>query len=478
MCAIHIKTIRGHEYAYDVTSYWDKELRKYRKKTVYVGKVIDKEKGLYERRRDRSDGIEERLRRSLILSFGDAYALSEYIKKIPLGKLMEKTLPEERDTLMGLVFYRILKDSAMAYARTWMEGNYSRILYSQARLDSQRISEFLKTLGQEEVWRRFFRSYLAQATGEESAVIIDSTGLPNEIDIPLSAFGCHGGDIERETRLLMVVDQVSGMPLYFRYMTGNIVDVSTLATTLMELEHYGVKTAFALIDAGYFSQENISQLYRNRIAFLTRLPAGRVLYKHLIRTHAQDLEKAEYAVVYGKRVLYVKRIPVALYGYEGYAYVVCDIRRRAEETTKLLLEAKEIPLTHEEIQEAMIFKGKFVMVSSREIPIEEVLPLYYMRQTAENLFGISKDSLDLIPLRVHSIEAFRGYLMLNFLTLILYLEFRKALKGKHTVEGALAELTNLMCTIYDHEALVMEPTKKMKEIFSLLELMVPNSLGV
>ena len=45
MCAIHIKRIRGHEYAYDVTSYWDKEQKKYRKKTVYVGKVLDKEKG-------------------------------------------------------------------------------------------------------------------------------------------------------------------------------------------------------------------------------------------------------------------------------------------------------------------------------------------------------------------------------------------------------------------------------------------------
>ncbi len=68
--------------------------------------------------------------------------------------------------------------------------------------------------------------------------------------------------------------------------------------------------------------------------------------------------------------------------------------------------------------------------------------------------------------------------MLNFLTLILYLEFKKALKGKYTVEGALAELTNLMCVIYDHETLVMEPTKKMKEVFSLLDLTEPNSLGV
>jgi len=59
MCAIHIKRIRGHEYAYDVTSYWDKEQKKYRKKTVYVGKVLDKEKGLYEKRSDRAGNVEQ-----------------------------------------------------------------------------------------------------------------------------------------------------------------------------------------------------------------------------------------------------------------------------------------------------------------------------------------------------------------------------------------------------------------------------------
>jgi len=46
------------------------------------------------------------------------------------------------------------------------------------------------------------------------------------------------------------------------------------------------------------------------------------------------------------------------------------------------------------------------------------------------------------------------------------------------LEGVLAKLTNLMSVFYDREALVMELTKRMKEIFSLLDLMVPNYLGV
>jgi transposase len=92
--------------------------------------------------------------------------------------------------------------------------------------------------------------------------------------------------------------------------------------------------------------------------------------------------------------------------------------------------------------------GKSVIISSEKIPNDEILPLYYTRQSAENLFGISKSFLDILPIRTHSIETFRGYLMLNFLALIVYIEMKNLLHGEFTVEGALLEMTNLMCKIY------------------------------
>ena len=76
--------------------------------------------------------------------------------------------------------------------------------------------------------RKFFKAYIEKTYNGKSGVIVDSTGLPNEIDFPLSQWGHHGGESEQETRLLMVVDRSNNMPLYFRYMAGNIVDVSTL----------------------------------------------------------------------------------------------------------------------------------------------------------------------------------------------------------------------------------------------------------
>jgi transposase len=378
---------------------------------------------------------------------------------------------------MCLIYFKLLKSSAMQYAETWLNGNYASVLHKNANLSSQRISEFLKLLGTEQIWRWFFKEYLGKLVGSKTGIIVDSTGLPNEIDFPLSAWGHHGGEAERETRFLMVVEKESGMPLYFRYMAGNIVDVSTLKTTVVELAKMGVNTAFVLIDAGYYSEDNIKNLFRESISFLTRLPASRTLYKSMIAECANSLEVAENAVIYGKRMLYVKRVSVDLFGYPAFAYVVCDVKRKADETTKFMIAAKEDKLSLEEINKKLIFKGKLVILSSTEISENEIIPLYYTRQSAENLFGITKSFLDILPLRVHSIETFRGYLMLNFLSLVVYLSIKKDLKDRYSVEGALAEMTNLMCKIYDGELLVCEPTKKMKDICALLNVGVPNSSG-
>ncbi len=48
-----------------------------------------------------------------------------------------------------------------------------------------------------------------------------------------------------------------------------------------------------------------------------------------------------------------------------------------------------------------------------------------MRQRVETLFGFSKDDLRLIPLQIHKEETLRGYLLLMFIVLIVFLRLRK-----------------------------------------------------
>jgi len=242
---VKIKTINGKQYAYDMVSYWDKRRKKYRKKSIYLGKVTDSQTGEY------LPKIHKQPVPELILTFGDVYSIAKTVQNSSFSGCFQHVLPEDADTLMSLVCFKLLKSSAMQYALTWSNGNYVKMAYKSANLSSQRISDFLKKLGNESVWRRFFKSYIDALVGGKNGVIVDSTGLPNEIEFPLSAWGNHGGESERETRLLMVVERTSGQPLYFNYKAGNIVDVSTLSNTIIELSNIGVNTSFALINAGY-----------------------------------------------------------------------------------------------------------------------------------------------------------------------------------------------------------------------------------
>jgi hypothetical protein len=473
---VKIKNIGGRDYAYDMISYWDKDLKKYRKKSVYLGVVTNKDKKEYRPKAERDLISIDTVEKEIIQNFGDSYSITQTVEKCGFIAAL-KGLDVNFDTLMSLVCFKILKSSAMQYAEGWSLGNYCSYLYPTANLKSQRISDFLKELGNEQLWRSFFTEYIASVTGEKTGIIVDSTGMPNEIDFPLSAWSNHGGDCEMETRLMIVVDKASGKPLYFRYMAGNIVDVTTLKNTVCELTEMGVKSSFALIDAGFYSEDNIKELFTNGIAFLTRLTSNRKLHKELVENSA-DMENAANMVTYNKRALFVKKVEVDLFGNKGFAYVVCDVKRKGDESNKFLIVAKEDGLSDYEIDKELNKKGKFVMISSENLPINEVIPLYYTRQAAENLFGISKSFLDLLPLRTHSIETFRGYLMLTFVTLTIYLEIKNRLNGKYTVEGAMIEMGNLMCKIYGKNVIVSEPTKKMKEVAELLSFMVPMKLGV
>ena len=52
-----------------------------------------------------------------------------------------------------------------------------------------------------------------------------------------------------------------------RYCPGNVIDVSTLIRTIAELKEAGLYTKFAILDAGYYDENNIRELYEENGVF-------------------------------------------------------------------------------------------------------------------------------------------------------------------------------------------------------------------
>ena len=473
MVFIRYKTFGKQEYAYQIRSYWDSKTQKPKQKTIYLGVVVDKSKKIFEKR------LSITKQEKLILDFGDSYFIKEFFEKVKFSKLIEEVFGDKKDFFLSLINYRLCYPSAMRFSKTWFEGNYAKICYPNVDLSSQRISDFLKLLGEENLQRKFFKQYIPVYAESNEGIIIDATSLPNQIHMPITQWGLSGEEIDKQIRFLLVVEKKNSMPLFFRYFSGNIVDVSTLKNTITELRKFGIKENYVYMDAGFFSEDNILELYEQKINFLTRLPSIRTIYKELIISEAKNIEKYENGVQYGKRALFIKQKNITLFGKKAFAYVILDPERKGREMKNFLLQnIKNTENSVEELEYDMMKRGIMILVSSFNLKNEEVVPAYYVRQTAEKLFGFSKDDLNLLPLRVHNEESLRGFLFMQFVTLIAFVHIKNKLGKEYNVEEILLTLRNLKCKVYDKEIIICEPNKQQKEILEKLDILMPKKLGI
>lgn len=110
-----------------------------------------------------------------------------------------------------------------------------------------------------------------------------------------------------------------------------MIDVSTLIRTMAELKQNGINTKFAVLDAGYYNEDSIRELYRAKVSFVTRLKENRKLYKQLVSDHIDSLECRENFVSYNARYVYIKCVECNVVDdHKGYAYIGLDIERRKQ----------------------------------------------------------------------------------------------------------------------------------------------------
>ena len=80
-------------------------------------------------------------------------------------------------------------------------------------MSSQETSRILSILGEESLQREFFSRYIQLFGGSQKSVIIDATSLPNDIHSGFNQWGKADGSIEKQFRLLCVLDQTTQQPL-------------------------------------------------------------------------------------------------------------------------------------------------------------------------------------------------------------------------------------------------------------------------
>lgn len=494
----------GVEYGKVCCSHWVDG--KDRKTYINLGRVIDKQNHIFKNRKrglfrydpeqdlyfdvDESKYSSSPVTHSpsLILSFGDVWFLNEYLKSTGLLECL-KAVDGQFDTVVSLVMYYILNQLALVHAQDWYESSYVSYLYPKARMDSQRLSEQLSLIGSEESYRSFFKSYIGWMKNDQENIdniLVDSTGLPNSIHFPLTAVSNHNGKISNEIRLIYVTQEETGIPIYLRYVCGSIPDVLTIPATIKELKEMSVPIKEVLLDAGYYSEKNVIRLYTENVKFVCRVKENLRLFKELVSIHRKEIENQDNLVKFGKRLVFIKARAVNLApNCPGYAYICLDLARRASESMNMLNHLDPDSGTSTELFEKLESEGFFILASSNELAIEEILPVYYTRQQVEQTFDIGKNYTGLLPVRIQSEDRLRGHLLITFIASMIVKRIQLELlnhENKRTKKlNPISLFQNLgyqRCSVFEDKIIIHEADSKANQGYKLFKIKVPEELNL
>lgn len=67
--------------------------------------------------------------------------------------------------------------------------------------------------------------YVLEHYDPDRNLLIDSSGLPNGIHMPLTNTNVHKGKVSREVWLIFVVQRKTGLPLFYQAVPGNIIGI-------------------------------------------------------------------------------------------------------------------------------------------------------------------------------------------------------------------------------------------------------------
>ena len=385
-----------------------------------------------------AEDIRDRRRRILpeLVDFGDAFFLSQFIAFSDYQNVIDAISFGNRDSLLSLLSYYILEDKANNHAQQWYNGSYARFLYPHANLAHQRISYLLSSIGQDNNTFNFIKEHIKYVLGNgrrKVGVIIDSTGLQNDCSINLTRLSNHNNNINLECRMLVVIDLETHLPLYYETFEGNIPDSKTLQRTILILHELGCDVEEVYMDCGYAFPFVFNDLLTSDIDFLSRLNPHHNLMKNVISEYLDDLDKKENCVKYNGRVLNVVKIKTVIgvdkntnEEVEGYIYLCRDLKNHMTQALNLLKKEKLDKMTAAEVSDALKQAGIFALISTKELPKEESVPKYYVRQNVEQVFDYAKNYGKILPLREHTMATLAGHILLSFIAtfIIMLIKFR------------------------------------------------------
>lgn len=186
-------------------------------------------------------------------------------------KVLHSAFSEESDyeRVLCHILYGILKDSSRISWDNFIMKSFTSYVLSDVPAESLHCdTQFFAKMGRDMTRLAFLRAFVkAIQKGNPNfckGYYVESTPLPNDIDNnPFNALSCYGmGSCEVMVRLVLVLDEAIGLPVWYDIIPGNVLDVNTIMNVVNDVaDSLGIVIDSLVLDSGYVTQELISAFH-------------------------------------------------------------------------------------------------------------------------------------------------------------------------------------------------------------------------
>jgi hypothetical protein len=415
-----IRLISGKYYLYQISSQWDATLKRPRKKTgAYLGRITPQ--GFKPKRVEQSPADDSQIS---VRHFGAVHYFEQRSRLILLE--LENLFPQWGQTLFAGAVMRLLYQSPLKKMRFYYQNSYASLLWPDAHMSDKTMSECLRQTGQ---MRSAIVDFFGRFHQGSRFVLIDGTHIHSRSSLDgLATPGYNSKkDFRPQVNALFIFAQDEKTPLYYRLTGGDIREVSSMKTAV---EESCLKNVVIVSDKGFYSEENVEALLREKLHFAIPLKRNSSLIDYG-KIQQGDKQAFDGHFFYNKRPIWFVKQRIRMSARYCYVYSFLDERLYQEEQRDYLerVAQERKGYSMDQFHQNHHKYGTLSLLAylPRSTSAQQAFEYFKTRNEVEQMIDVFKNILKADRSYMRTAQQMEGWMFINHLSLMLYYQLFKEL---------------------------------------------------
>ena len=481
---VRVRSKSGRVYVYENTSYWDKISKKPKSVRKCLGHLDPETDEIVPNRIKYVTNHMPKQGRSQCstYTYGVSALLDTISADIGIADTLQKVFPEDWSAILCCAYYLISEGNALSRVEQWSR---QAITPYEKILADQRVSELLTRISTDKI-REFFKLWFEQNKEDDDYYCMDVTSVSSYSE--QNEFVRRGYNRDREKHLsqinlLMISGHTSHLPLAYQVLPGSVSDVTSMRGAVRQLDLIDAKRLHMVFDKGFYSENNINELYEKQYRFLMGVPFTTNIARDAVARHRDDdIQSYQHYISVLKDELYAVTEFVSWGSHRCWLHIYHDnvkaalhereFAQRLRQEYEELVSEKLCPKHEADYKQFFLIKttpvrgrkveyndeaikqyrkntvGWFVLMSNDIKDASTALWVYRMKDAVEKHFDDLKNDLDMKRLRIHSPETMTGRIFIQFVALIFVAKIKVVMQANdwlrnHNLQEVIDEMKSL-----------------------------------